>query len=124
VRAIGASLPAGTEISFTMGMRDLIQGANTLAVVVLDRGGRRYEQVASFGVTAPPPPPRPGSLVVHLPVRGTGSAGSTPPRGAPVKPPVGVGAAPAAMKSSLARASSYVKSQAGLNLTAFRGRRR
>jgi hypothetical protein len=124
VRAIGASLPAGTEISFTVRMKDLIQGANTLAVVVLDRGGRRYEQVASFGVSAPPPPPRPGSLVVRLPVRGKRSAGSTPPRGAPVKPPVGVGAAPAAMKSSLARASSYVKSQAGLNLTAFRGRRR
>ena len=38
--------------------------------------------------------------------------------------PIGVGAAPTAIKSNLARASTYVKSQAGLNLTTFRGRRR
>ena len=37
---------------------------------------------------------------------------------------IAVGAAPTAIKSNLARASTYVKSQAGLNLTAIRGRRR
>ena len=73
---------------------------------------------------APPEPPRPGSIVVRLPGRGKGSGGSTPPRGAPAKPPVGVGIAPTAIKSNLTRASTYVKNQAGLNLTAFRGPRR
>ena len=97
MRAIGASLPAGTEISFTVAVKDLIQGANTLAVVVLDRGGRRYEQVVSFGVQAPPAPTRPG-VPVHrgcpLPGRGRGAAGARRPRGAPAKPPSAWGSRP------------------------------
>jgi hypothetical protein len=126
VRAIGASLPPGTTIAFTVSMKDLLQGANTLTVVVIDRGGRQYQQVASFGVTAPPKRPPRGTVVVRLPVRGTGDAsgGSAPAPGVPVKPPVGAGAMPATIKSGLGRASSYVKSQAKLNLTAFREKKR
>jgi len=127
VRAIGASLPPGVEISFIIPRKDLVQGANTLAVIVCDRGGRRYEQVVSFGVNAPLAPTRPGVLVPRLPIRKGGRGGGSgrpPARGVPAKPAVGAGPTPAAIKSSLTRARTYVKSQAGLNLTAFRGRPR
>jgi hypothetical protein len=127
VRALGASLPPGIEISFTIARKDLVQGANTLAVIVCDRGGRRYEQVVSFGVSAPPAPPRPGAVVTRLPIRKGGRGGSAdraPVRGVPVKPAVGAGAAPSALKQSLARSREYVKSQAGLNLATRRGKPR
>jgi len=123
VRTVAATLPPGTTLSFTVTMKDLLQGANTLAVVVVDRGGRQYQQVVSFGVTAPPKAPPRGTVIVRMPVPGKGD-GSTPPRGAPAKPPVGVSATPAALKSSLGRATSYVKSQAKLNLTGFKEKKR
>ena len=123
VRTIGATLPPGTTLSFTVAMKDLLQGANTLAVVVIDRGGRQYQQVVSFGVTAVPKPPPRGTLIVRLPVPGKGD-GRTPPRGAPLKPPVGVSATPAALMSSLGRATSYLRSQAKLNLTGFKEKTR
>jgi hypothetical protein len=127
VRDLSASLPPGVEISFTIARKDLVQGANTLAVIVCDRGGRRYEQVVSFGVTAPPAPPPPGRIVTRLPVRKGGKGGSggrAPVRGTPVKPAVGAGAMPSAIKEKLGQARAYVKSQAGLNLRDLRGRPR
>jgi hypothetical protein len=124
VRDLGASLPPGIDISFTIPRKDLVQGANTLAVILCDRGGRRYEQVVSFGVTAPPAPSRPGAVVTRLPIRGRKRGDRPPAPGAPTKPAVGAGATPATIKSSLAQARSYVKSQADLNLKGFRGRPR
>ena len=122
--AIGSHLPPGLDLLFTVEMKDLIQGSNALAVVMIDRGGRRYEQVVSFGVSAPPAPPRPGSVVVRLPVRGKRAGGKEPPRGAPVRPTFGVGLTPAAAKSGVTRASAYLKGQANLNFKDVRGPRR
>jgi hypothetical protein len=55
-------------------------------------------------------------------VRGKTGRG-TPARGAPAKPRVGAGTTPAAIRSGLGRATSYVKSQAKLNFTAFKGKK-
>jgi hypothetical protein len=122
VREIAASLPPGTTLSFTVEMKDLLQGANTLTVLVLDRGGRQYQQIVSFGVTPPPKAPTRGTTAARLPVRGKTGRG-TPARGAPAKPRVGAGTTPAAIRSGLGRATSYVKSQAKLNFTAFKGKK-
>jgi hypothetical protein len=115
-----SALPAGTEISFDLGLSELVQGANTLTVVVIDRGGRQYQQVVSFGVAAPPRL-RADDLRPRLP-DGVGRAFSRG-RGRPAKPPVGVSAAAADLRARLRKASSYLESQARLNLTDFTGDR-
>ena len=62
-----------------------------------------------------------GPATAH-PQGGRGGGADRPPtRGVPPKPAVGAGPTPASIRSSLARSLAYVKSQAGLNLTAFRG---
>jgi hypothetical protein len=110
MRAIGAETPAGTEIAFSVEMKDLIS-ANTLAGSSSIAAGRRYERWSASGRRRRARPV--GSIVVRHPGK---AGGSPPPRGAPAAP-IGVGIAPTAIKSNLARASSYVKSQAALNLT-------
>jgi hypothetical protein len=124
MRAIGSHLPPGLDLTFTVEMKDLIQGSNALAVVLIDRGGRRYEHVVSFGVSAPPAPPRRGSVVVRLPVRGKETGGRVPPRGAPVRPAFGVGLTPEGTKRGVTRASAYLKHQANLHFKDVRGPRR
>jgi hypothetical protein len=52
--ALEATLPPGLTISFTATRDSLVVGTNTLAVVVIDPGGQRYQQAVSFAVTAPP----------------------------------------------------------------------
>jgi len=47
------TLSPGTSIQFHVDRDHLVTGTNTLVVVVIDPGGHRYQQVASFGVTAP-----------------------------------------------------------------------
>jgi hypothetical protein len=123
-RAIGSHLPPGLDLLFTVEMKDLIQGSNALAIVLIDRGGRRYEHVVSFGMSAPPAPPRPRSVVVRLPVRGKEGSGKLPPRGAPVRPAFGVGLTPASAKGGVTRASAYLKHQANLNFKDVLGPRR
>lgn len=116
IAGLRSALPAGTEISFDLGLSELVQGANTLTVVVIDRGGRQYQQVVSFGVAAPPRL-RADDLRPRLP-SGVGRA-SGRGRGRPVKPPVGISAAAADVRARLRKASSYLDSQARLNLTDF-----
>ncbi len=116
-RALAATLPAGTEISFAIPLRDLTEGTNTLTVVVVDRGGHRYEQIVSFGVAAPLRD-RPGAPpAIRLP----GRPGAITRPSVPAKPAVGAGAA-LANKDKLAKAAALVKSQAARKLSRFRAR--
>ena len=117
-RALASQLPAGTEIAFTLPLRDLMEGTNTLAVVVVDRGGRRYEQIVSFGVAAPPRIRPDAPLPVRLPPRPGTTADAR--SAVPARPSFGLAASPVKIKDDLAKASSYVKSQATRNLVAFR----
>jgi len=115
-RKLAAQLPSGTEISFSIALGDLTQGTNTLTVVVIDRGGTRYQQIVSFGVAAPPRD-RPGKPPIRLPDR----PGIVPrPVRPPVVPAVGAGAANPNL-AKLAKASSRVKDDAARKLIGFRG---
>jgi hypothetical protein len=116
-RGLAAQLPAGTQISFSIPLGDLTEGTNTLSVVVVDRGGHRYEHIVSFAVTSPPrdQPGVPPS--VRLPIRIGIAQGAG--RTAPVKAAIGAGAARAS-KEKLAKASKRVMAQASRNLAKFR----
>jgi hypothetical protein len=116
IQGVRAGLGDGTDITFSVPLEELDQGANTLTVVVLDRGGRPYQQVVSFGVVAPPKP-KPGSPGgIFLP-RPPGKTGAIRP---PAKPAVGLGVSRVQLHAALKRSTKYVADQSKRNLTDFR----
>jgi len=60
------NLAPGTAVQFRADRGNLLVGTNTLMVVVIDPGGVRYQQVVSFGVTAPVD--LPSSAIPKLPL--------------------------------------------------------
>lgn len=117
-QAILTKLLPGTTATLTLPMDDLLEGANTLALIVIDRGGRPYQQVVSFGATSPAKAPLRNG-VVHLPR--PGGDGQARAERLPIEPPVGVASTPAGLQASLARAKASLRAQAELNLVAFKG---
>ncbi len=118
IRDLRAGLGDGTDITFTIALEELNEGANTLTVLVVDRGGRRYQQVVSFGVVAPPKP-KPGSPAgILLPRPGGKTGGRATP--APTKPAVGLGVSRAQLQAAVKRGKKYVADQGKRNLTDFR----
>jgi hypothetical protein len=73
-------LPAGVALRLRVEPADMVAGTNTLAVVVIDPGGRRYQHVVSFGVT-PAMTTRPGARLPTAPGRRPHSAPPPPPNG-------------------------------------------
>jgi hypothetical protein len=116
-RKLATQVPAGTQISFVLPLDSLTQGTNTLTVVVIDRGGTRYQQIVSFGAAAPARD-RPGKPPIRLPDRPGIAVGR--PR-VPVAPAVGAGAA--ASLEKLAKATALVKDDAARTLVRFRRNR-
>jgi hypothetical protein len=53
------ALPPGITLQFDVGIERLAEGSNTLAVVVIDPDGQRYQQVVSFAVVGHPKIKRP-----------------------------------------------------------------
>jgi hypothetical protein len=121
IQELRAGLGDGTDITFSVKLDECHEGANTLTVLVIDRGGRQYQQVVSFGVVAPPKP-KPGSPVGILLPRpgGKTSGGRTTP--APAKPAVGLGVSRAQLQAAMKRGKKYVAEQGKRNLTDFRRR--
>jgi hypothetical protein len=116
-RKLATHVPAGTQVSFVLPLASLTQGTNTLTVVVIDRGGTRYQQIVSFGAAAPARD-RPGKPPIRLPDRPGIAVGR--PR-VPVAPAIGAGAA--ASLEKLAKATALVKDDAARTLVRFRRNR-
>jgi hypothetical protein len=55
--ALETALPSGTSVRFRVERGDLVVGINTIAAVIVDPGGRRYQQIVSFVVAGAAPAP-------------------------------------------------------------------
>jgi hypothetical protein len=116
IQRLRSGLGDGTDIAFSIVLDEVNEGANTLTVVVIDRGGRQYQQVVSFGVAVPPKPKRGAPPAVLLPPL----PGASSRAGKPARPAVGLGVTRGQLKAALKGATKYVVDQSKRNLIDFR----
>ena len=77
--ALEQTLPPGTTVQFRADLVNLVIGTNTLAVVVIDPGGQRYQQVVSFGVAVVSAVPSEGAKLPAPPWRKPSGNAASPP---------------------------------------------
>lgn len=113
-RLVHQTLPPGISLEFEVRRHKLAAGTNTVAVVVIDLGGQRYEQVVSFGAVGS----RSNGTGPRLPtMRATMS--SNP---APTKDNIGVHFDTKTIEARLHKGSSFVIERASHHLGSGRPR--
>jgi hypothetical protein len=74
-------LPPGTAVQFLARRGQLMVGTNSLAVIVIDPAGKRYQQVVSFGILPTDPVLKDGARLPAAPGRKDAGSPVLPPRG-------------------------------------------